>query len=306
MSHELELTLLNSSPQINKTINLNDELPAKALKGILQTAFGRESTKLDEWTVVLTLRPVREKPGTVFNGETEVSLQRQGSGPVADHRPLVRQFDEYGEYYGYADFDYDDEFYWPRQEKPNPDIQFKELLKEARKVASDKPWTVLPSNQIFLCEDYHKEMFFVSITGHEGEEIGVEIYREWDGFRYLLGNREGPSPEPGGLVVTFQERQDMTEEDLCFFKRLNCSFVGKRWPKLRVLQEGEEPRLPDPDEAKILIWLFSCVRSMSSKARKGQEIPVPAKEQKIAAFKSWEMKTQIRDVSEFTTPAVDD
>lgn len=302
MSHELELTLLNTSPPVKRVIKLEDELPVQALQGILQTAFGRESTHLEEWTVLLSLKSVSHQLGFSFSGY-----------PPNDHRQfearparMIGRFSgsgDFDDYYDHTDFDDDDELYWRNRTQafePDPDIPFKELVKEARKVASDKPWTVLSCDQIFLCErSGEKEPFFVSVIGDGGEEIGVTVARGWEGFRYLLGKQDEAFGETFRMMITFEEREDMSEEDLRFYQRLGSYFRGKRWPKLRIHEGEAEPRLPEQDEAKLIDWLLSRVRSMSSKARKGWEVPVPASAHMIAAVQDWEMEAEVRKVQEW-------
>ncbi|MED3563959.1 plasmid pRiA4b ORF-3 family protein [Bacillus xiapuensis] len=138
-----------------------------------------------------------------------------------------------------------------------------ELLALANEFKALQPWKWVDDDQIFAVEDPSSgEYVFCSVMGGGGVEFGIAAFIGHDGLKYLnkLNNQEIDEStylEQRSLLLSFNDRSDLTSEDLDLLKAHGLSYRGKRqWPQFRSFKPGYLPWMLDEEEVKLFVTVL--------------------------------------------------
>ncbi|MGM9951211.1 MAG: DUF6930 domain-containing protein [Lysinibacillus sp.] len=134
------------------------------------------------------------------------------------------------------------------------------LLEVATALKNAKPWQYMNDNEIFVIEDpATQDLIFVSVLGAAGQEFGLALYLNEQGYKTLdaMLSEAIPSKEffynLESLTISFVDRDELSKEDYRIIKDAGFSYRGKKnWIQFRTYDPGQFPWLPDEDGTETL------------------------------------------------------
>ncbi len=151
------------------------------------------------------------------------------------------------------------------------------LYQAAIRIRESAPWEWLDEGQVFGVQDPDTgEIGFVSIMGALGEHYAVASYagsKGLYGFRSLqqmdLKSDAGMVLEIPQLQLSFEDRGELTREDLHVIKQLGLKFRGRSaWPLFRSYRPGYLPWSFDSDEVRTFGYVLEQTLEVVTRARK--------------------------------------
>lgn len=136
---------------------------------------------------------------------------------------------------------------------------WRELFDLANQFKQLAPWRWMADYELFAVVDPHSgEIGYCSVLGGGGEVYGLATYVGEEGFRSLIQTVEneiqGFPYEQRSLLLSFDNRSELTVDDYRLIKQLGLTFRGKNaWPTFRSMQPGYAPWFLDKWEIRFFI-----------------------------------------------------
>lgn len=141
--------------------------------------------------------------------------------------------------------------------------QWKELFTHVIAYKELKSWQWLSDEDIFAIQDPESNQIgYCCVLGQAEEEFGLAIYIGDEGLKALSTILSGEFEEidsdqlvhiQSSLLLSFDDRKEITEEDYQIIKSAGLSFRGrKQWPMLRSFQPGYYPWYLNQEEVCFL------------------------------------------------------
>jgi hypothetical protein len=136
------------------------------------------------------------------------------------------------------------------------------LYRAAVALRDQAPWTWLGNDDLFAVE--HPDfpaVGYCDVMGMGGEEFGLAVFLDADGFAFFRGLMLGTAQPEGdeiltqlhSLAATFDDREALDQRDRDVIRALNLRFRGRgAWPLFRSQRPGYFPWYLDQDEARFL------------------------------------------------------
>ncbi len=169
----------------------------------------------------------------------------------------------------------------PQVEEPT-DEEWKELFFAAEIFKTAKCWEWMFESDIFGVKNPESgEIAYVSIMGSGGEDFSLNAYLGSEGLNSFYGlldaEDEGQIFEAfsrlESLVASFEDRNDLSKEDLDLIKRLDLKFRGKKqWPQFRVHEPGLYPWKIDSAQCRFLTILLQQAFGVSLMCKEDKAI----------------------------------
>ncbi len=145
---------------------------------------------------------------------------------------------------------------------PNDD-EWRALYEAASKFFALKPWQWMDDIHLFGVYDQETQTVgYGCIMGALGEVLGLGMYPGARGYNELLALREVGDDEATladtashhfALMAGFDNRQDLSKEDLQIIRRLGLTFRGRQaWPNFRFYEPGYWPSPLVAPQARFL------------------------------------------------------
>lgn len=153
-----------------------------------------------------------------------------------------------------------------------------QLMGELKQLA---PWTWMHENDIFgIQPSGEKEPDFISVMGALGEHLAIAVYLGFKGLGMFWQMQEqGPRLTPEfalqvpQLQASFEDREQLTDEDRKIIKRLGLKFRGaKAWPQFRSYRPGYFPWYLEQWEANLLIHALEQTLTVAPRFRENPAI----------------------------------
>ncbi|MCL2774481.1 MAG: hypothetical protein FWD71_14220 [Oscillospiraceae bacterium] len=143
-------------------------------------------------------------------------------------------------------------------------LQWSELYETANNIKKIAPWDYMwDSNLITVILPEHKEPFYCSVMGRNGECYAIGIYLGYKGIeslrRIVEGNLNGEPAfisgfEQNCLMCFFGDREELNDKDRDILKTLKLRFRGHNdWIYFRSMRPGYYPWHIDSEQADVLI-----------------------------------------------------
>lgn len=169
------------------------------------------------------------------------------------------------------------EDYWPK------------TLAKAKEFQQLKPWEVMTDEHIFAIEDPDTgEYLFCSVLGQAEEMYGLAVYVGADGFFTLIDSLSGMKSgseivkHQRSLLVSFEDRTDLEQEEYDIIKSYDVSFRGKKaWPSFVSFKPGFYPWMLDEEEVRQMYIALNESIKMFEQIKDGLHLPHIATDEKI-------------------------
>ncbi len=140
-------------------------------------------------------------------------------------------------------------------EHRNKDIRWRELVQATEKFFAQHPWRLLGESLFGVYDHLNNRTLYCTILGINGEVYGLAVYPGAKGLLsyYRIFTEDAKEFDPRiyleSLLISFEDREDLTKQDLDLLKQLGFSFRGrKRWPQFRSFLPGYLDEIPDENE----------------------------------------------------------
>lgn len=135
----------------------------------------------------------------------------------------------------------------PKQNDGETNAHWRALFELADQFKRLQPWQWMSDIDMFAVVDpVSEETGYCCVLGEAGQTYGLAVYIGDEGFRTLidifLGNREIYPHQQRSLLLSFNNRSDLTKEDLRLIKELGLTYRGRNaWPVFRSCVPGYVP-----------------------------------------------------------------
>jgi hypothetical protein len=136
-------------------------------------------------------------------------------------------------------------------ERNAPYAAWRELVKAADSFYAERPWEILTEETIFgVLDPESGQTLYCTILGQLGEVYGMAVYPGPGGWRSHLKTRD---PEYKGveplfylcaLLISFENKRELSKQDRRMLKNMGRSYRGRRWPQFRSYRPGYMEELP--------------------------------------------------------------
>ncbi|MFZ3576833.1 DUF7309 domain-containing protein [Virgibacillus sp. DJP39] len=165
------------------------------------------------------------------------------------------------------------------------------LLQKTKNLYQDKPWQYMGDDQTFLIVNSHSgEYYYCSVIGAAGETFGLAVYIGQEGLLTLLKVLKGGEPDfdfllkQRSILLTFENREDLSKEDYQFVKNSDVTFRGKKaWPVFISYQPGYYPWFVDTSEMAALETVLEQALEICREVKAGTALPNFIKDGEIFA-----------------------
>lgn len=158
---------------------------------------------------------------------------------------------------------------------------YKGLLEIATSLKNTKPWEYVHNDEVFVIENpFTQDLIFVSVLGAGGQEYGLSLYLNEQGYETLQTIFSGAKPttefihELDSLTISFVDREELSTEDYQLIKDAGFSYRGKKnWIQFRTYDPGQFPWLPDAHGVETLKLASAITLEHIETVKKGWTYP---------------------------------
>jgi len=164
-----------------------------------------------------------------------------------------------------------------------------DTLKVAKQYHALKPWNVMYDDHIFgVYDPVSSQYLFCSVIGNMGEIHGLAVYVGMDGFFALIDTLTSGRDEfdilqrQHGLLISFEDRLDLTKEEYKLIKSYDISFRGKKaWPSFVSYKPGYYPWQMNNEEARLMILALEEAMNVCEEMKTGLQLPDILKDEQL-------------------------
>ncbi len=156
--------------------------------------------------------------------------------------------------------------------------RWSELVNAAKDFFAERPWELLLDDILFGVYDSLKgQILYCTVLGGLGEVLGLAVYSGVKGLNsyYELLSDDSMELDPrlylDSKLISFEDRDDLTNQDYQLLKRLGFSFRGrKRWPQFRSYSPGYLEELPNVHERIEMITALQGATALMQLEKQAQ------------------------------------
>ena len=169
----------------------------------------------------------------------------------------------------------------PQQNGVDTDDHWKALFELAVQYKRLQPWQWMSDIDMFAVVDPESEQTgYCCVLGEAGEKYGLAVYIGDEGFRSLIAITQSDEQiepyEQRSLLLSFDDRANLTEEDYRLIKDLGLSFRGRNaWPTFRSFVPGCVPWLLEKWEVRFLTTILEQVIHVCQRVKDDPQLIEP-------------------------------
>jgi len=169
-------------------------------------------------------------------------------------------------------------------EKPALD-EWRRLFQAAVRLKEIAPWEWMEETEVFGVQDPETgELGFVSVMGVLGEHLALAVYLgPMALYRFWEVHREDSAAPPDSVLellqlqVSYEDRQNLTDQDRQLIKDLGLKFRGRQaWPQFRSFRPGFCPWYLEPQEIRFLTHALEQSIDVILRLREQPDLLVPS------------------------------
>jgi hypothetical protein len=158
---------------------------------------------------------------------------------------------------------------------------WRSLYQAATRLKEASPWQWMEEIDIFGVQNPETgELGFVSVMGQMGEHYALALYLGAEGLsRFWALQTAGDDNLPDDLLNTphlqasFEDREQLTDEDRAVIKGLGLRFRGRQaWPLFRSYRPGYLPWYLEPAEARLLTCAIEQVLEVAPRLKEAPDL----------------------------------
>ena len=153
------------------------------------------------------------------------------------------------------------------------------LFEVADELKKLKPWEYFENDEIIALQ-IEGMTYFVSVMGAGGQEFGLMMYDEEEGYASLEAILSGkPLPEDfsygmRALTVNYVDRDELDKHDYELTKECGFSFRGKKnWITFRTYDPGLAPDIPQFVDVELMKAIIFAMMNVTDMRRNGWHYP---------------------------------
>ena len=153
------------------------------------------------------------------------------------------------------------------------------LFEVADQLKKLKPWQYFENGEIIALQ-IEDMTYFVSVMGAGGQEFGLMMYDEEEGYASLEAILSGkPLPEDfsygmSALTVNYVDRDELDKHDYELTKECGFSFRGKKnWITFRTYDPGLAPDIPQFVDVELMKAIIVAMMNVTHKCQNGWHYP---------------------------------
>lgn len=166
--------------------------------------------------------------------------------------------------------------------------EWKALYQAAKEFGEIKPWEWMIETDIFGVQNpLTGEIGYCCVMGEMGEVLAMAVYLGTEGLQGYRNIIEGlVEPEDPDsmfvqncLMVAFEDRDNLEDEDMAFIKKLGLKFRGKRaWPLFSRYEPGYFPSSINIEDVLYLTAVLQQAKDVCLRLKKDEKLLSPPKE----------------------------
>lgn len=165
--------------------------------------------------------------------------------------------------------------------------EWRRLYAVAVRVKDMAPWTWMKETDIFGVQDPETGMLgFVSVMGAQGEHLAVTMYPRAEGlYHYWSYEALGSGSRAEDMLIipqlqaSFEDREELREQDLQVIGELGLEFQGKQaWPVFESFRPGYVPWFLEAGEARFLEIVLAQLLDVAPRFRADDKLFPPVYE----------------------------
>ncbi|MBU4535484.1 MAG: hypothetical protein KKF16_06640 [Euryarchaeota archaeon] len=159
--------------------------------------------------------------------------------------------------------------------------EWKDLYQKAAEFRKFKPWEWMWDDEMFAVRNPETgEVAYCTVMGRMGEFFGMAAYLGREGLETFLQIQSDEILPYGEeslylqrlLLVSFEDREDIEDEDYQIIRKLGLRFRGKNgWPQFRSLRPHYMPWYLEKDEAQFLTLVLEQTALICKALKKDPE-----------------------------------
>ena len=159
--------------------------------------------------------------------------------------------------------------------------EWEKLLLLSKEFHKNKPWLSLETNYFTIENPENGEFALCQLMGSNNQEFGILLFKNSDYFGALeqYFDMIEQAQNPGfmycydGLILSYENREDLSKKDLDLIKNSEVKFRGKNaWPVFRSLANGMYPWDISSEEARFLYNVLEQTMILQQEYEKDKKI----------------------------------